>query len=40
VSIESIQEQGIELTPTIERVMPILEHNVLHAVESAVLQHA
>jgi hydrogenase maturation protease len=40
VSIESIQEQGIELTPQIERVMPILEHNVLHAVESAVLQHA
>jgi hydrogenase maturation protease len=40
VSIESIQEQGIELTPQIERVMPILEHNVLHAVESAVLKHA
>jgi hydrogenase maturation protease len=40
VSIESIQEQGIELTPQIERVMPILEHNVLHAMESADLQHA
>ena len=34
VSIESIQDQGIELTPAIEQIMPILEHNVLHAATS------
>jgi hydrogenase maturation protease len=39
VSIESIQVQGIELTPEIERVMPTLEHTVLEAVEPAVPQH-
>jgi hydrogenase maturation protease len=40
VSIESIQQQGIELTPEIERVMPILEYNILHAAGSAVPQDA
>jgi hydrogenase maturation protease len=33
VSIRSIQEQGIELTPEIEQIMDMLEETVLAAVQ-------